>query len=229
MLQPRSPGSRSVLPLKTDWEDQCERMTLLSRSNGKGGKLGVAFGEHPDTKETILSEIFKGFAADGQNLCVGDVVVSINGQPTRTAVAAAYAACNKAGDLVEIETTNYRALRVLRLRRRVATTGSAQKLGVAFGLDEQGRLAVTKLFPGYEADEKLLVGDRVLSINGEDVEDPQLATRLCTSGGDVVELRVISNRVNNASERSDPGSMGSSQSASPRYTGSSSHPSSPPR
>ena len=26
-------------------------MTLLSRSNGKGGKLGVSFGEHPDTRE----------------------------------------------------------------------------------------------------------------------------------------------------------------------------------
>ena len=227
MLPPRSPGSRSVKPLNTE-EDQRERMTLLSRSNGKGGMLGLAFGEHPDTKETIVSEIFKGYAADGQNLCVGDVVVSINGQPTRTAEDA-YAVCNKAGDLVEIQTTNYRALRIVQLRRRVATAGSAQKLGVAFGLDERGRLAVSKLFPDYEAVEKLMVGDRVLSINGEEVEDPQLATRLCASSGDVVEMRVISNRVGNASERSEPSTMGSSHSASPRYTGSSSHPASPPR
>lgn len=172
-----------------------------------------------------MSQIFKGYAADGQNLCVGDVVITINGQSVRTADDA-YTLCNKAGDLVEIQTTNYRATRNVRLRRRTVTAGSAQKLGVGFGLDEQGRLAVADLFPGYEAVEKLMVGDRVLAVNGEEVDDPQLATRLCTGAGDVVELRVISNRVSNTSERSDASMVGTSSShaASHRFTGFSSPP-----
>jgi len=224
LLSPQD--SWNVLPLIPDepgnvprGRQHPERTALLSRSMGKNGKLGLQFGEHPDTKEVIVTEIFKGYSAEGQNLCVGDVIVAINGH-SPTNAEDAYALCRRTSestkptDLVEIQVKAYRATRNVRLRRRVGAVGSAQKLGFGFRRDEQGRLAVTDLWPGYEAEEKLLVGDRVLSINGQEVEDPVVATRICTGAGDVVELRVITNRVWDTSEgskRSDQDSLGSSR------------------
>ena len=200
----------SSLRNRSTSEEAASKTALLSRS--MDGKLGLQLGEHPDTKEVIVTEIFKGYSADDQNLCVGDVIVAINGHSPRDADDA-YALCRRTSestkptDLVEIQVKAYRATRNVRLRRRVGAVGSAQKLGFGFRRDEQGRLAVTDLWPGYEAVEKLLVGDRVLSVNGQEVEDPVVATRICTGAGDVVELRVITNRVWDISERSDRNSM----------------------
>ena len=193
-------------------EEAASKTALLSRS--MDGKLGLQLGEHPDTKEVIITEIFKGYSADDQTLCVGDVIVAINGHSPRDANDA-YTLCRKTSelteskDLVEIQTKNYRATRNVWLRRRVGANApdspesTVLRLGLGFGRDKQGRLAVTDLFPGYEAVEKLLVGDRVLSINGQEVEDPVVATRVCTEADDVVELRVITSRVWHTSERSD--------------------------
>jgi len=218
LLSPQD--SWNVLPLIPDepgnvprGRQHPERTALLSRSMGKNGKLGLQFGEHPDTKEVIVTKIFKGYSADDQNLCVGDVIVAINGHSPRNADDA-NALCQRTSeltksevDLVEIQIKHYRATRSVWLGRREGATSSAQKLGLGFGRDEQGLLAVTDLYPGYQAVEKLLVGDRVTHINGQKVEDPVVATRICTEACDVVELRVITNRVWDISERSDRNSM----------------------
>ena len=54
----------------------------------------------------------------------------------------------------------------------------------------------TELFQGYEAYERLMVGDRVLAVNNIEVEDPMEATRMCTAALGIVDLRVITNRTN---------------------------------
>ena len=190
--------AKAVVPQNHVQLNALESKVWLTRGGPKSKDqkmLGLTFAIHPDTNEVVVSKVWNGYSASGANIQIGDSVLAINNCPVST-VEQASELCKNGGDTVELRTTHHRTMRNVMLRRSAPTAGAVQKLGLGFGRDEQGRLAVTELFQGYEAYERLMVGDRVLAVNNIEVEDPMEATRMCTAALGIVDLRVITNRTN---------------------------------
>ena len=167
MLQPLQAYNHALDSLSSTTPTASMGDTVAVVIRKKNAKLGINLHADPDGSVRISSVCADGAAAMSGCVCAGDIVVTINGQPT-------------AGRSVEdvIRLIAFHTLSVtLELKapphaRFVTMTKAAGvPLGISFtgpaGFACDGAARIAKLHPGYTAAcSGLAVGDCVLAING---------------------------------------------------------------
>lgn len=173
------PPSPSQQPLPA-----VEEVVTLRRSKPKE-KLGFSFEQR---MAVTVTKVFSNTPAGlSGRIDVEDELLSVNGEPCHTVPEALrLLQAAPAGD-VAVTVRHPPHDPTLEKTEVVRRSSPTTKLGVTLGTTSIGHVVVDRAFAGFPA-EALLVGDRVLRINGNRVDDVKGAMGLLASAGTEVTL-----------------------------------------